>query len=115
MKYLSIDLEATGLEENAYIIEFAAIPVNTETKYIDTNNSFHTFVKCPSFETLKPDLNEWVIKNNETLINKANRLGLEIEDFKQKFVKYLKSDSLREYQNDKFNNFTILGKKLELY
>ena len=112
MKYLSIDLEATGLEENAYIIEFAAVPIDTETNYIDTNNSFHTFVRCPSFEVLKPELNEWVIKNNETLIKKANSSGLQIEDFKNRFINYLKSDSLKKYKNEKFNNFTILGKSL---
>ena len=34
-KYLSIDLEATGLDENDLIIEFAAIPVCSESKIVD--------------------------------------------------------------------------------
>jgi oligoribonuclease (3'-5' exoribonuclease) len=112
MKYISIDLEATGLEEHAYIIEFAAVPVDTEMMSIDTNNTYHSYIKCPTFKELKPELNEWVIKNNESLISKANSSGIEIFDFKNSLINYLKSDELKAYRNPKFNNFTILGKSL---
>lgn len=112
MKYLSIDLEATGLEENAYIIEFAAVPVDTETQLIDTKNSFHTFIKCPSFEELKPNLNDWVIKNNEELIRKASSTGDDIDHFKFRLLDYLNSEPLKGFRDIKFGNFTILGKSL---
>ena len=41
MKYLSFDLEATGLEEDALIIEFAMVPFCTSTKKIEESLSKH--------------------------------------------------------------------------
>lgn len=112
MKYISIDLEATGLEENAYVIEFAAVPVDTSSQTILKSSSFHCYIQCPSFEALKPDLNEWVIKNNEGLINKAHKEGINQETFKSSFTSYLNSQTLHDFRDKKFNTFTLLGKSL---
>ena len=110
-KYLSIDLEATGLEENDLIIEFAAVPVCSDTKRVDHQNSFHTFVECPSFEDLLPNLNPWVAENNKTLIMKSHEEGISLENFKNQFFDYLKSSDLNEYKN-KDRKFVLLGKSL---
>ena len=37
MKYLSLDIEATGLKENDLIIEFAMVPVCSDTKTVIKN------------------------------------------------------------------------------
>jgi DNA polymerase-3 subunit epsilon len=112
MKYLSIDLEATGLEENAYVIEFAAVPVDTSNLTILSSSAFHCYIKCPSFNELKPELNEWVIKHNENLINKANKDGISQEEFKLSFFDYLNSKELQDYRDKQYKNFSILGKSL---
>ena len=112
MLYLSIDLEATGLEENAYIIEFAAVPLDADKKIVFKDQAFHSYIKCPKFEALKPNLSDWVISHNELLINKANEHGLSLDSFKHNFEEYLNSESLKKFKDKKFQNFTILGKSL---
>jgi DNA polymerase-3 subunit epsilon len=110
MNYLSFDIEATGLDENDYMIEFACVPFSTTDNKIYNEYSFHYFIKCPSFEELKPNLNEWVIKHNESLINKAHDTGLSIEDFKEKFTEYLNSKHIKQLFNDK--KITLFGKSM---
>ena len=78
MKYLSFDIEATGLEENAHIIEFGMVPFDTETGTIDHSLAKHFFIKCPSYEELEPNLNEWVKKHNKELIQTAHSTGISI-------------------------------------
>lgn len=97
MRYLSFDLEATGLEEDAFIIEFAMIPFCTKSKTMEHSLSKQFYIKCPSFEKLKPNLNEWVIKNNEDIINKAHQTGVEIQDFKKSLENYLESEEVKKY------------------
>ncbi len=99
MKYLSFDLEATGLEQNDLIIEFACIPIDVSKKTILENLSFHRFIQCPSFDELKPKLNPWVMKNNETLIKKAHLEGESLVDFKVSFEKYLNQEKVQEFFN----------------
>lgn len=93
-KYLSIDIESTGLEDWAYIVEFGAVPVCTKTRTIRTDLSFHSFLSCPSFEELSPKINEWVKKNNESLIRTAHEKGISKEDFIKIFDEYMKSDAI---------------------
>jgi len=97
MKYLSFDLEATGLESHDLIIEFAAVPIDSEKKEILESSSFHCDVKCPSFEVLKPNLSDWVIQNNEELINRAHKNGLELSAFKESFEQYLLSKEIKNF------------------
>jgi DNA polymerase-3 subunit epsilon len=99
-KYLSLDIEATGLEEHDLIIEFAVVPFCTESKTIADELAFHRFVQCPSFEELKPTLNEWVVKNNETLIRKAHLKGVALQVLKQQLSEYLNSDAVKKYFPD---------------
>ena len=110
-KYLSIDLEATGLDENDLIIEFAAIPVCSDSKAIDHQNSFHTYIECPAFEDLLPNLNPWVAENNKELIIKSHEEGISLENFNNQFFDYLKSSELNDYKN-KDSKFVLLGKSL---
>ncbi len=110
MNYLSFDIEATGLDENDYIIEFACVPFSTTDNKIYKEHSFHHFIKCPSFEELKPNLNEWVIEHNEELIIKAHESGLPILDFKEKLSQYLASPEIKNLFNNK--KITLFGKSM---
>ena len=110
MKYLSFDLEATGLEEDALIIEFAMVPFCSETKTIEHGLSRQFFIKCPSFEQLKPNLNEWVAQNNETIIRKAHTEGIEPSEFKSTMEEYLESDSIKQYFNNE--RIVLFGKSI---
>lgn len=100
MKYLSFDLEATGLEEDALIIEFGMVPFCTESKTINLELKKHFFIKCPSFEELKPNLNPWVIENNKELINKAHSTGISLSSFKKELEDYLATSEVKEYFNN---------------
>jgi oligoribonuclease (3'-5' exoribonuclease) len=104
MKYLSFDLEATGLAEHDLIIEFALVPFCAQTKTLAENLSKHWFIKCPSFEELKPNLDQWVIDHNKELIDKAHTEGTEIEQFKIELSEHLNTPEMKEY----FNNQKII-------
>lgn len=116
MKYLSFDIEATGLAENDLIIEYAMVPFDTKLKSIEHKLSFHTYIKCPTFDELKPRLDPWVIENNETLIKNANKNGIELDQFKAKMTEYLESDEVLDYFKDtplaKKNKIILFGKSL---
>ena len=110
MNYLSIDLEATGLKEDCLIIEFAAIPFSLSPERLSKELSFHSYVHCPSFESLKRDLDPWVVEHNEGLIRKAHKDGLPMAEFKKQFTDYLESKEIREfYKNAKI---ILFGKSL---
>jgi oligoribonuclease (3'-5' exoribonuclease) len=110
MKYLSFDLEATGLEEDALIIEFAMIPFCSETKTIEHTLSKQFFIRCPSFEELKPSLNPWVIENNETLIRRAHSEGIPLSEFKNVMETYLNSKEVMSYFNNE--RVVLFGKSI---
>jgi len=97
MRYLSFDLEATGLMDKDLIIEIAFVPIDAATRTIEKECAFHRYVKCPTFEELKPNLNEWVIKNNKTLIETANQKGLTISELKAELSHYLTSPPIQSY------------------
>lgn len=110
MRYLSFDLEATGLEEDALIIEFAMVPFDTETKEIEHKLSKHFYIKCPSFESLEPKLNEWVKVNNKSLIETAHKEGITLIDFKTAFEKYLNSSEIKSYFGE--GKIVLFGKSI---
>ncbi len=113
MRYLSIDLEATGLAEDDRIIEFAMIPFCTETRTLEHKLAFHCFVKCESFEVLKPRLDPWVVEHNETLIRKAHKDGLEIDDFRIELQAHLEAREMKEYfKNEKNEKIILFGKSM---
>jgi oligoribonuclease (3'-5' exoribonuclease) len=113
VKYLSIDLEATGLAENDKIIEFAAIAFDSDERTIENELSFHCFVKCESFDELKPNLDKWVIEHNKELIDKAHSTGLEMNIFKEKFTQFLESKPIKEYFKDqKSSKIILFGKSM---
>jgi oligoribonuclease (3'-5' exoribonuclease) len=110
MKYLSIDIEATGLAENCQIIEFAMVPFDTKFKRLEENLARTTYVHCPSFEDLKPSLDKWVIDHNEKLIRKAHQDGLSHSEFKNWLTKYLESPEVKDYfENQKI---VLFGKSM---
>ena len=110
MRYLSIDLEATGLEPSDNIIELAMVPFDSETKEIERNLGKHFYIKCPSFETLRPRLNEWVIEHNEELIRKASSEGSEISEVKNQLVDYFDSKEVRSYFKEE--DIVLFGKSM---
>lgn len=97
MKYLSFDIEATGLEEDAYIIEFGMIPFDTVTKTLNHKLEKHFYIKCPTYDEMEPNLNEWVKKHNKDLIIQANQEGIELNSFKSELETYLDSPEVKEY------------------
>ncbi len=110
MKYLSFDIEATGLEEHDLIIEFAMIPFCSEKQEFEESLKRHFFIKCPSFESLKPKLNQWVIDHNKELIDKAHNEGIEIEAFKNELISYLDSSDVKNYFSNE--RITLFGKSM---
>tara|TARA_B100001971_G_C18268046_1_gene596666 strand:+ start:105020 stop:105604 length:585 start_codon:yes stop_codon:yes gene_type:complete len=110
MRYLSFDLEATGLEENAYIIEFAMVPIDAKERVIKEELGKQFFVKCPSYEELEPNLNPWVKENNKELIIKAHNEGVSIEDFKQILEDYLAQKEIKEFFNNQ--RAVLFGKSI---
>lgn len=110
MRYLSIDIEATGLRENDAIIEFAAIAFDASEGKIYEDLKFHTLVKCKSFTELAPTLDPWVVKHNQKLIESAHEKGLSLEKFKKSLEDFLNSDEIKNFfKNDKI---IIFGKSI---
>ncbi len=113
MRYLSIDLEATGLAENDYIIEFGMVPFDTETKTLELNLARNYYIECPSFEHLHPRLDPWVIKHNEGLIKKAHSEGLSMSIFKEELEAYLNTDEVKNYfRNERNEKMILFGKSM---
>lgn len=97
MKYLSIDIEATGLAEQCQIIEFAMIPFDTQFRRLEDSLARSFYIHCPSFEDLKPNLDPWVQEHNEKIIRKAHSEGLMLSEFKNFLKTYLESPEVRSY------------------
>lgn len=97
MKYLSIDIEATGLAENCQIIEFAMVPFDTQLKRLEDSLARTMYIHCPSFEDLRDTLDPWVREHNEKIIRKAHSEGMMMSEFKEYLRKYLESPEVRQY------------------
>jgi len=76
VKYLSFDIEATGLNSHDLIIEIAYVPFDTETLTLEDSLVGYFFIQCPSFEDFKSGLDPWVIEHNQTLIEIVYLKGL---------------------------------------
>ena len=96
-KYISLDTEATGLEEDTHLIQVAFVPVDTQSQTVDESLAVETLVQCPSFESLKPHLNEWVLEHNEGLIKEAHQSGLTRELFKEWVKNYFESSKVKAF------------------
>ena len=110
MKYLSIDIEATGLAENCQIIEFAMIPFDTQFMRLEDSLARTMYVHCPSFEDLKPTLDPWVQEHNEKIIRKAHAEGLTQSEFKEFLKKYLESPEVKAYFGNQ--KIVLFGKSM---
>ena len=110
MKYLSIDLESTGLDENCLIIECAFVPFDTQTGIIEQALGKTTLVQCPSLEELKSQLNPWVLENMAPLITKAHETGMPRPQFKSWVESYLTSEEIKTYFGK--SKIIIFGKSL---
>ncbi|WP_408096751.1 exonuclease domain-containing protein [Peredibacter sp. HCB2-198] len=110
MKYLSIDIEATGLAENCQIIEFAMIPFDTQFMRLEDSLARTMYIHCPSFEDLKPTLDPWVREHNEKIIRKAHAEGMMLSEFKEFLKNYLESKEVREYFNNQ--KIVLFGKSM---
>lgn len=96
-RYLSLDTEATGLEEKCVMIQLAVVPVDVDTSEVHTELGKEWLVKCDSFENLKPTLNDWVLGHMEGLIRKAHAEGLSMEQVKTELSAYLKSQPILDF------------------
>ncbi|MDH5582060.1 MAG: exonuclease domain-containing protein [Bdellovibrionales bacterium] len=113
MKYLSVDIEATGLKENDYLIEFGMIPFDTDTMSLNDDLARNYYVVCPSFEELKPSLDPWVIENNENIINQAHKNGISIADFQKKISEYVNDSEVLDYFFDgQKERISLFGKSV---
>ena len=110
MRYLSIDIEATGLAQDCLMIEFAMIPFDASTGTMEESLAKSVYIQCPDFETLKPKLDPWVIEHNETLIRKAHAEGMPMEKFKEIMTSYLESAEVKSYFNNQ--KITLFGKSM---
>ena len=110
MKYLSIDLEATGLGENCQIIEFAMVPFDTQLKRLEESLARTVYIHCPSFEDLRGSLDPWVREHNEKIIRKAHAEGLMMSEFKNYLQKYLESPEVRQYFGNQ--KIVLFGKSM---
>ncbi len=97
MRYLSFDIEATGLEKDDLIIEFGMVPFDASTQEINYTLQKHFYIQCPSFEELKPKLNPWVIEHNKQLIEQAHTHGIPLSEFQQQLTTYLESPEVTSY------------------
>ncbi len=111
MKYLSIDLEATGLREHDLIIEFALVPFCTK-KGLEDSLARTWYIKCPSFETLRPNLDQWVIEHNEAIIKKAHKSGITLDELRFKIEEYMNSKDVKKYFSDQKEKVILFGKSL---
>jgi oligoribonuclease (3'-5' exoribonuclease) len=96
-KYLSIDTEATGLEEHCLLIQVAVVPVDGNQKIVAESLGKEVLIQCPSFEELKPTLSEWVIQHNEGLIRKAHAEGISPAAFRTWMEDYLTSEPIKTF------------------
>lgn len=110
MKYLSIDIEATGLAENCQIIEFAMIPFDTQFMRLEDSLAHTMYIHCPSFEDLKPTLDPWVREHNEKIIRKAHSEGMMMSEFKEFLKNYLESPAVKQYFNNQ--KIVLFGKSM---
>lgn len=96
-KYLSIDTEATGLEEHCLLIQVAVVPVDGNQKIVAESLGKEVLIQCPSFEELKPNLSQWVIQHNEGLIRKAHAEGISPAAFRTWMEDYLTSEPIKTF------------------
>lgn len=109
-KYLSLDTEATGLEEHCLLIQVAVVPVDGSKKVVAETLGKEVLIQCPSFEDLKPNLSEWVIRHNEGLIRKAHTEGISTLAFKKWMEDYLTSEPIKTFFGEE--RPLLLGKSL---
>lgn len=110
MKYLSFDIEATGLHEDCLMIEFAMIPFDTQFLRLEDKLARSFYISCPSFEELSPNLDPWVREHNEKIIRKAHQDGLLMSEFKETLKKYLESPEVKEYFGNQ--KIVLFGKSM---
>lgn len=108
--YLSIDTEATGLQEGNYLIQLALVPVDTKSKRVYEELGKETLVACPSYEELEPKLDSWNKEHNGGLIRSAHASGIPAESVKTFITTYLKLPQVSEIF--KKERPILLGKSL---
>ncbi len=109
MRYLSIDIEATGLAESCLMIEFAMVPFDATDCTLASTLERSWFIQCPSFEDLRPKLDPWVVQHNEGLIRRAHAEGIPLADFREQMRSYLESPEVKAYFGGKI---TLFGKSM---
>lgn len=110
MKFLSIDIEATGLEPHDQILEFAAIPIDTDTHSLAEDLKLEIILYSKPFEEIKHQLNPWVVENNKKLIDRSHQEGISINEFKITLTSYLESPKVLEFFGNE--KIVLFGKSM---
>ena len=118
---LSFDTETLGLDDPNFsvnqIIEFGVVPATIiidEYQGVELeihDNHFHRFIKCPSFDTLKPELVPWVIEHNKGLIDTAHEIGIDDVDFVLELGDYLTKMKAELFEEGE--DLLFLGKSMQ--
>ena len=107
--YLNEDTETTGVSEDSLLIQIAFVPMDQHGNTID-QLAKEWLIKCPSFQELYPKLNDFCRKNNEALITKSHKKGLDAEVVRKEIEDYLSSPAIKAlFQNKKP---TLFGKSI---
>ncbi|MCB9253564.1 MAG: hypothetical protein H6617_02660 [Bdellovibrionaceae bacterium] len=110
-KYLSVDTEATGLTNDCHLIQLAFVPVDVKARKVVKELGKETLVKCPSFESLEPNLNSWVLKHMKSVIVDAAEKGIEPSSLNGWVETYLESEPVKEFFQGELP-LVLLGKSL---
>ncbi len=110
MCYLSLDTEATGLGKNSLLIHIALVPLDVNNLIVKENLSWSRLIRIPSYDDLLPSLNNWVRKNLKSLIEKAHKDGIPLDECRDDLVSYLSSQELKDFLNGE--QPVLLGKSL---
>ena len=95
MRYLSIDLEATGLNEHDYIIEFGMVPFCTENLKIEENFDFK------AVDSLKKEAIEKLNRIKPENLGQASRIqGISPSDIWNIMVYFEKQKKLKKEKRE---------------
>jgi DNA polymerase-3 subunit epsilon len=110
MKYLSIDIEATGTHSHCQMIEFAAVPFDSSNHTIYHEEAFHRYLFVPAWDKISPTLDPWIIEHMKDVLIKAHEEGIPLERFQKDFHRQLQSPSWKQLFGTE--KITLFGKSL---
>lgn len=108
--YLSLDTEATGLREPNHLLQVGIVPVDTERRVVRHDLGREIILKCPSYEELLPNLDEWNRKHNKGLIERCSKDGVDPAQLVPWFEAYFAEAEVKKLFGD--SRAILLGKSM---